>query len=285
MSIRNNEDRTGSPQDNSPAPQVAESSTQPTHMGFTVPTQFVEIPSAGKYYPQGHPLHNKDTVEIRYMTARDEDVLTNKSYLKNGVVIDKLIENILVDKSIPVASLMVGDKSALIVAARITGYGSEYTTKIVCPSCTETTNFSFDLESSISVTNASQSGLDYEETNSGTFIITVPKSQATIELRPLTGEDEKSINSTNKMRVKNGLGELTLTDQMKQYIVSINGNYDRSFVNSSVEMLPALDARFIRLNYPKLIPNIDLTQNFECNACGYEQDMEVPFTSDFFWPE
>jgi hypothetical protein len=87
------------------------------------------------------------------------------------------------------------------------------------------------------------------------------------------------------MRQKNGLGEITMTDQMKQYIVSINGNSDRAFVNSTVEMLPALDARFIRLNYGKLIPNVDLTQNFECNSCGYEQDMEVPFTSDFFWPE
>lgn len=254
-------------------------------MSFTVPTEIVHLPSEGKYYGQGHPLHGKDTVEIRYMTARDEDVLTNKSFLKNGVVIDKLIESILVDKSIPVSSLLVGDKSALVVAARITGYGSEYSTKVVCPSCSEVSTFSFDLETAASNTNASHSGIDYEETVTGTFLITVPKSQATIELRPLTGEDEKHIASTNKMRQKNGLGEITMTDQMKQYIVSINGNSDRAFVNSTVEMLPALDARFIRLNYGKLIPNVDLTQNFECNSCGYEQDMEVPFTSDFFWPE
>ncbi len=285
MSIRNNESRTTAAQEDAPAPQMAASHPQPTHMGFTVPTQIVQLPSGGKYYEEGHPLHGKDTVEIRYMTARDEDVLTNKSFLKNGVVIDKLIENILVDQSIPVSSLLVGDKSALIVAARITGYGSEYSTKVVCPSCSNVSSFSFDLESAVSNTDASQSGVEYEETNSGTFVITVPKSQATIEMRLLTGEDERHITSTNKMRQKNGLGELTLTDQMKQYIVSINGNSDRSFVNSTVELLPALDARFIRLNYAKLIPNVDLTQHYECQSCGFEQDMEVPFTSDFFWPE
>jgi hypothetical protein len=285
MSIRNNENRTGAPLESSPAPQVATSHPPSTQVGFTVPTEVVQLPSGGKYYEEGHPLCGKDTIEIRYMTARDEDVLTNKSFLKRGLVIDKLIESILVDKSIPVSSLLVGDKSALVVAARISGYGSEYTTKIVCPSCTETSTFSFDLESAVTNTDATTSGVDYEETREGTFLIKVPKSQAVIELKPLTGEDENRINDTNKMRQKNGLAEMTLTDQMKQYIVSINGNADRSFVNSTVEMLPALDARFIRLNYSKLIPNIDLTQHYECQSCGYEQEMEVPFTSDFFWPQ
>lgn len=282
MSIRNNEDRFGAPQDSSPATSVAQNQTQ---MSFTVPTEIVPLPSRGKYYPPDHPLHNKETVEIRYMTARDEDVLTNKSFLKNGVVINKLIESVLVDKTIEVSSLLVGDKSALLVAARVTGYGSEYSTKVVCPSCTDISKFSFDLQSSISITEASTSGIEYEETSNGTFLITLPKSQAVVELKPLTGVDEEQIAKTNKMRQKNGLPEMTLTDQMKLYIHSLNGNYDRSYINTNVDSLPAMDARFIRLNYPKLVPNVDLTHHYECQSCGYEQEMEVPFTSDFFWPE
>ena len=102
MSIRNNEDRFGAPQGDSPATPVAQTQTQ---MSFTVPTEIVALPSRGKYYPPDHPLYNKDTVEIRYMTARDEDILTSQTLLKKGVAIDKLIQNVVVDQSIDVDDL------------------------------------------------------------------------------------------------------------------------------------------------------------------------------------
>jgi hypothetical protein len=283
MSARNNEDRFGSSSHETPTQPVMAETQQQT--SFVVSTELVQLPSKGKYYPEGHPLHNKDQVEIRYMTAKDEDILTNKSFIKNNIVLDKLLESVLVDKTISVPSLLIGDRTALIVAARISGYGADYSTKVVCPSCGDVASFTFDLNESINTVSADHMGVEYDTLSNGNFVLTLPKSNAKVEVRPLTGEDESFLNKTNKMRQKNNLPELSLTDQMKQYIVALNGNADRTFINSTVDLLPALDARYIRLNYSKVVPNIELTQEYECQSCGYEQEMEVPFTTDFFWPE
>ena len=284
MSLRNNEDRFGSSHGaDSPAPII--SPDQQSNIHFTMPTELVDLPSGGKFYPENHPLHNAEAVEIRYMTARDEDILVNKSFLKKGVVLDRLLESVIIDKNISVKSLLVGDKSAILVAARITGYGSEYDTKVACPSCGDVNDHSFDLLEASTITGMENSGVDYEQTSNGTFIIKTPRTEALVEIKLLTGGDEDKLVKTNQMRVKNKLPELGMTDQMLSYIVSINGTSDTNFLNSFIENMPAMDARSIRSSYKKIMPNIDLSQQFQCNSCDYEQEMEVPFTSEFFWPE
>ena len=285
MSARNNLDRLGvQPDDQSPAP-VAAAQQNNSSMEFVAPTEVVDLPTGGKYYPQDHPLHNKGTVEIRYMTARDEDILVNKSYIQKGIVLDKLLESVIIDKSIPVKSLVLGDKNAILVASRITGYGPEYSARVTCPSCMNTADFEFDLNQCVSFKDAENSGISYEETPSGTFLIKTPKTDATIELRPSTGYDEEKVEKTNKMRIKNGLSELGQTDLMMTYMVSVNGNSDRTYINSFVENLPALDARYIRSCYSDLMPSVELAQQYTCSLCDYEQEMEVPFTTEFFWPK
>jgi hypothetical protein len=285
MSGRNNLDRLGAPDQGAEATAATVSSQQPTGMQFVAPTEIVDLPSKGKYYPPEHPLHGKTTVEIRYMTARDEDILVNKSYIQKGIVLDKLLESVLVDKNIPINSLLSGDKSAILVATRITGYGSEYETKVACPSCGDVNEFTFDLIESSNFVTPDHSGVEHEATANGTFLIATPKTNATVELKPTTGADEEKINKTNKMRQKNGLEELSMTDVMMSYMVSVNGNSDRSYVNSFVENLPAMDARYIRSSYGKLMPSVDLAQQYKCFTCQYEQEMEVPFTTEFFWPK
>jgi len=286
MSTRNNSDRLGASNSGSDATgAVVSNQQQQTPMQFVAPTELVDLPSKGKFYPESHPLHNKETLEIRHMTARDEDILVNKSYIQKGIVLDKLLESVIIDKNITVSSLLGGDKSAVLVATRITGYGSEYETKVACPSCGDVNDFSFDLIESCAITTPEISGLEYEQTNNGTFLISAPKTKASVEIKPSTGYDEESIAKTNKMRQKNGLPELGLTDVMMSYMVSVNGNSDRSHINSYVESMPAMDARFVRSSYAKLMPSVDLAQQFTCYSCSYEQEMEVPFTSDFFWPK
>lgn len=284
MSLRNNEDRFGSSHGaDPPAPIISED--QQSNIHFTMPTELVDLPSGGKFYPENHPLHNAETVEIRHMTARDEDILVNKSFLKKGIVLDRLLESVIIDKNISIKSLLVGDKSAILVAVRITGYGSEYNTKVACPSCGDVNDHSFDLMEATTITGMENSGVDYEQTNNGTFVIKAPRTEALIEIKPLTGGDEDRLSKTNQMRLKNKLPELGMTDQMISYIVSINGAGEAGFLNSFIEEMPAMDARSIRSSYKKIMPNIDLSQQFQCNSCDYEQEMEVPFTSEFFWPE
>jgi hypothetical protein len=115
-------------------------------LDFSTPTEFVELPSEGRYYPEDHPLHNESVVEIRHMTAKDEDILTSRALLKKGLALDRFLKNILVDKRIDMDSLYVGDKNAILVGARVTGYGPSYDTQITCPVCATTNKFSFDLD-------------------------------------------------------------------------------------------------------------------------------------------
>jgi hypothetical protein len=281
MTNRNNEERFGAPPpDSSPAPV-----SQAPQLEFTVPTHFVDLPSEGKLYAEGSPLCGVDSVEMKYMTAKDEDILTNKSLIKNGTVLDRLLQSLLVDKSVKPQDFLVGDKSALIIQARINGYGPDYEVKVACPSCGSIEDYHFDLDQAYEKKELDFDNLEATKTASNTFLTTVPLSKAEVEIKLLTGADEKAIANTNRMRTKNKLAELSLSEQMMFYIASVNGNSDRAYITSFVDSMPALDAKHLRATYKEINPTVELVQNFDCGACGYEQELEVPFTSEFFWPK
>jgi len=279
---RNNQDRLGSPlaPDQSLPPQEMQQMTQQTGLSYIAPTELVDLPSKGKFYPEGHPLHLKDQIEIKHMTAKDEDILVNQSYLKKGVAIDKLLESVVVDKSIKIADLLVGDKNALVIATRITGYGAEYEAKVACPSCGKVEEKEFDLDEATVYNEASNN-----VTENGTFLITLPKTGAVLEVRPLTGRDEAAIVSSNSTRKKHKLPPMGLTDQMKMYVNSVQMDSNAVSVSDFIDNMPAIDSRYLRTEYKNSLPNVELAQQFECDSCGYEQVLEVPFTTDFFWPK
>lgn len=284
MSIRNNEDRIGSPlaPDESLPPQAL--NQENSSMSFVIATELVDLPSKGQFYPQGHPLHGVESLEIKHMTAKDEDILVNKSYITKGVVLDRLLQSVIIDKTVSVDDLIVGDKNALLIAARISGYGAEYQTKVLCPSCGSISENTFDLND-VGTNEHSRDIHEVTQTENGTFLLTLPASRVEVEVKPFTGRDEKSILEGNKMRKKRKLPELGMTDQMKKYIVSVNGSNSPKDISDFVNVMPAIDSKFLRTAYKDIIPNVDLAQHFECPECGYEQEMEVPFTSDFFWPK
>ena len=91
----------------------------------TFPSEEVTLPSKGLLYPEGHPL-KKGVIEMKYMSAKEEDILTNPNLIKNGTVIDKLLKSLIVTP-IDYNNLLLGDKNAVLVAARILGYGKDYT--------------------------------------------------------------------------------------------------------------------------------------------------------------
>jgi hypothetical protein len=290
MSIRNNDERAGARQsDEVPAaavvPPSIPASSSNVGLNFVVPTEFVEIPSRGKYYPENHALHNQTTIEVRHMTAREEDILTSRTLLKKGIAIDRMLQNIIVDKRIKPESLIIGDKNAVIVAARCSAYGSDYTTKVTCPSCTTIGEHMFDL-GHIKYTHPDDNDTEeFTATDNGTFLLTLPLTDVSVEVRLLTGKDEIWLAKMTESKKKHKLGETTLTDQMRLFIVGINGVTNKSQINSFIDAMPARDSRYLRNTYTKIVPNVDLTQDFECDSCGGETQMEVPFTADFFWPK
>jgi len=265
-----------------PADPVAETASN-IGLNFSTPTEHVELPSGGKFYPETHPLHGKETLEIKFMTAKEEDILTSKNLLRKGLAIERLLESIVLNKEINPSSLLVGDRNAILVASRITGFGPEYNTQITCPACNTTSETIFDL--SEVTTKESEIPPEVTLTDTGTFIFELPVTGVHVETRLMTGTDEKRLLSTKETKKKHKLAETPLTDQLKLIIKSINGHEDRTTVHQFIEHMPSRDTRHLRSMYEKLTPNIDMTLEFECSNCSHETDVEVPFTTSFFWPK
>ena len=269
---RNNEERTKTRRQQSAAIDPS------ALLDFVAPTELVDLPSRGIGYPVGHPLRDKETVEIRHMTAKDEDILTSRSLLKKGIALDRLINNIIVDKIVRAKDILIGDRNAIIIAARSSAYGHLYETKTQCPACSATKKMTFDLDS-LETTEPSLE--EVEELENGNYLYITEHSKIEVEMRLLNGHDEavlfKFMNDKNS--------DSTVTTQMKLYIVSVNGHKDRVVVNHFVDNVPAIESRAVRKVFAKLSANVKVTENFECDSCGFEQEMEVPFNTDFFWPD
>ena len=285
MAARNNEDRTGARAAAPPPPVMEKPGSTENAFSFAMPTEIVELPSRGKYYSDDHPLYGVDSIEIRYMTAKDEDILTSRSLLRKGIAIERMLQNIVVDKSINIDDLLIGDKNALIVAARITGYGSQYDTKIGCPACASVVNYTFDLSDRNLDYGSEVENHEASETENGTFLIDLPISKVKLELRLLTSTDEKKLMDLTEKRRKHNLPDAVLTDQFGLMIVSVNGDSSPNTINSFIEVMPALDSHQVRNTYAAVMPNVNLNQQFTCSACGHKEEVDLPFTADFFWPK
>ena len=282
MSKRNNLDRSGAaPQSDPPLP--TESALSPLH--FVAPTEFVELPSGGIGYPENHALCGKETMEIRFMTAKDEDILSSRTLLKKGIAVERFLDNIIVDKNIKASSMLVGDRNAILISARISGYGSDYQTQVNCPSCAEKEHFTFDLtQRNISESSTSEA-LNLTTTSTGTFQTTMPLSKFNVEFKLLTGEDETYLSQITMKKTKTKASDSVFSDQYKRMIVSVEGHNERQIVNHYVNNMPTSDSRHLRACYKEATPSVTITENFSCSSCNHEEDMEVPFTADFFWPD
>ena len=280
---RNNNDRLGIepsvPQESDPVVQSVNQGK--SELAYTQPTELVDLPTKGKFYPNTHPLHNVESVEIRYMTAKDEEILNSRTLLQKGVALDKMIQGLLTNKTIKLDEMFIGDKNALVLAARITGYDAEYKTNVTCTACGEKSTHEFDLNEARKIKEVEE-GVQIAE--DGTFDLVLPKSKAKVTIKLLTGNDEKSLRMTAEKKKKHNLLESAITDQLKQIIVSVNGDADGEVINQFVNNMLARDSRYIRDEYAKISPNVDLKQDFECPKCYSHSQINIPFTADFFWP-
>jgi len=299
MTRRNNESRLGMPAPGAKQPEadvppvINMAQDSPNQLSYVVPTELVDLPSKGKFYPEDSSLHGVSEIEMKEMTAKEEDILTTESYLKKGVLFDRLLRSLIVDKSIKTEELLVGDRNALLVAARISAYGPIYETEVTCPLCDFAhKDYGFDLglcppHEPIDLDSDEgkdlYSGVEYG--GGSNYLVTLPKSRAVIEVRLLNGKDESNITRSAEMRRKKKLPENALTEHFKRVTVSVNGVTDSFEIDNFIRGMPASDSRHLRKIFKKLTPNINLTQEFVCEDCGYEQDLEVPISPRFFWPD
>lgn len=289
--MRNKEERLGAnprlqdafvPQ-NVEAPDIDDKRTDfINQINFINPTDHVELPSKGLFYPKNHPLYNEETVEIKQMTAKEEDILSSRNLLKKGVALDKLIQSLMIDRNINPDTLTLSDRNAIIVQARISGYGPEYATLITCPSCAEKSKYTFDLNEKIEREKDTSFAVEPDE--NGLLVFELPVTKWRIICRALNGNDEKTLLRVSEMKKKNNsANDSILFEQLKLMVVSVQGVSDRDVVEKALNALPAKDSRHLRKVYEQSIPDVDLTRNFKCKTCDYEADLEVPLTADFFW--
>lgn len=274
-------------------PPPAQFQQEQNPLAFVVPTEFVSLPSKGKYYPEGHPLHGKEVVEIKQMTTKEEDILTNKSLIKKGLVIDKLLESVIVDRSINTQSLLIGDRNAILLAARRTGYGDDYEITATCGNCSTKSAVKLSLTKFIEENEESLvkklSTLDENECGqlpNGNIVIKLPKTGWLVECRLLLGKDELYLLQLSENKKKSSISEdVTIVEQMLLMIESIQLVNDKKLITDAIRNMPASDAKFLRRMYQEASPSFDMKTNIECKSCLNEQEVEVGFNQEFFWPK
>ena len=248
----------------------------------TFPSEEVTLPSKGLLYPEGSPLRS-GIIEMKYMTAREEDILTNQNLIKNGTVIDKLLESLIVTP-IDFKDLLIGDKNAVLIASRILGYGQDYSFTYNNPETNEDEIVTVDL------TTAEDKMLDeslIKGDGINEFHFTLPSSNIDVTFKFLTHGDELKIAQELKgLKKINKRNSSELTTRMKYLITSIKGDRESKTIREFIDgNFLAKDARALRTYISSVMPDIDLTfdLNFEDGAIA--EGVTIPIGASFFWPE
>ena len=262
--------------------ESSKNETSNSKFSFVVPREFVRIPSLGYTYPKDLGMGSTD-IEMRYMTAADEDDLTSPSLIRKGVWLSKLLQNCMINKSFDVDELLVGDRNALLFWLRQSAYGSNYELSITCPSCEKKFANEFKLDKLIMKT------LDVKPTTLGKneFSFRLPKMDVEVHFRLTTGkisaELEKEFEIQRNLKTPK---EAVITSTLKQQIVEVQGIRDSKTIEDFIDnYLLATDSLALRQYIEKITPDIILKQAVTCPACGTSSEFDIPIEVQFFWPQ
>tara|TARA_R110001592_G_scaffold2199_7_gene13408 strand:- start:1206 stop:1955 length:750 start_codon:yes stop_codon:yes gene_type:complete len=241
---------------------------------FKFPTEVIDLPSKGLLYPKDNPL-SSGKIEMKYMTAREEDILTNQNYIKNGTVIDELLKALIISK-INYNDLITGDKNAIMIAARVLGYGKDYT-------------FTYDEEEHVvdlSSLNTDEFNTDGIKQGINEFNFTLPNSKTEITYKLLTHGDDRKIESELKgLKRINKKASPELSTRLKHMITSVDGEADTKTVREFVDnYLLAMDSRALREHVRLTQPDVNLTFEIE-RPDGDVKEIDIPIGLNFFWPD
>ena len=238
---------------------------------FKLPTEVIELPSKGLLYPEGSELA-KGTIEMKYMTAKEEDILTNQSYIQKGTVLDKLMKSLIVSK-INYDDLLIGDKNAIMVAARILGYGKDYSFTAL------------GEQHEVDLSKVENKLLKEELFKDGKnhFEFKLPHSGNNITFKLLTHKDEQDINrELVGLKKINKDSSPDLSTRLKYVITSVEGKTEKKDIREFVDnYLLARDSRALREYIKEIQPDVDLTFFPESSS----DRVNIPIGVNFFWPD
>lgn len=251
------------------------------------PTEVVDLPSRGLVYDETSPLRS-GTIEMKYMTAKEEDILSSTNYIRQGVVMDMLFRSLIVTP-IDYDDLYIGDRNAIMIAARLLSYGKEYRISVIDP----TISGDVKQEIVVDLTTITTKEIDYSifEGSSGEYFYTLPTSKTVIGCRLSTVGMEKNIKDALEKQKRKDAKKLDVTShqfttRLKYIITSVDGDYDQNTINEFVdEYFLASDSKAFRDWYKSIQPNVDFTIQFTSDVTGETVEMELPIETEFFWPK
>jgi len=259
---------------------VNEETAQKTE--YTVPTEIVDLPSKGLLYPEGHPLAN-GTIELKYMTAKEEDILMTESYIKQGVVLDNLFRALIVTK-FNYNDLLICDKNMIMISARIMGYGKDYEFETTTPAGEK-------QKDTIDLTTLQIDDIDETKVTQGinSFEYTFPASKRKLTFKLLTHGDnvaiDAEIKALKKIKTIGGSSSGQLTTRLIHMITSIDGKEDKAYIRNFVNKeLLAIDSIQFRNHVSTIQPDLDLKITLVDNLSGDPFDISLPIDVNFFWP-
>ena len=240
------------------------------------PSEVIDLPSEGKLYPEESPLR-EGKIEVKYMTAKEEDILTSQNLIKKGLVIEKLLDSLILTKGVKSEDLIIGDKNALMVAARILAYGPEYACEVTNPNTGEKLTHTFNIADCPFVKLP-------KDVDGNNFDFELPVSKQKITFKLLSGKDERMINNElDKIRKLGAQVIPELTTRLRYLITSVDGETKQNVINSFVENMLSKDSLSLRQEITKVTPDIDLSQEIDIE--GDTVKVDIPMTVNFFWPD
>ena len=239
------------------------------------PSEHIDLPSEGKLYPKDHPCSD-GKIEIKYMTAKEEDILTSQNLIKKGVVVDRLLDSLILTPGVKTEDLILGDKNAIMVAARILAYGPEYTCELTDPETDEKVEHTFNLA------DCPFKKIDKYITENS-FECELPVSKKKVKFSLLTGKDERLIEKDLKASRKVGTGVAPeLTTRLRYLIKEVDGDNSQSAINTISQNILSRDSMYLREEIRKVAPDIIMEQ--EVDLGGESVKVDIPMTVGFFWP-
>lgn len=240
----------------------------------TFPTEVIDLPSKGKYYPEGHPLKSGQ-VELKYMTAKEEDILTSQNLIQKGIVLDKLIDSLIVTKGVSHEDFLLGDLNAVMVASRILGYGKDYPVSVTCQKCDTTAEHDVDL-----------SQLETKEVAENDLTVTLPVSKKTIKVRLLTRRIEKEIQrELDGLKKLKSSFEQETTTRLRYIIAEVDGSSEPKIIRETVDNMLVADTRAFREFYKSVTPDVNFESVFVCESCNERTVLPFSIGLNFFWPD
>jgi hypothetical protein len=247
---------------------------------FRFPTEVIDLPSKGLIYPESSPL-SSGTIELKYMSAKEEDILTNQNFIQKGIVIDKLLQSMIVDKKIDYNELILGDKNAILVAARILGYGAEYEVEI-------TDKYGKKIPTKINLSQLENKSIKEELFTKGknSFDFILPQSKVNVTFKLLNHKDEMEIEKEIQGLKKAFPNEsFDITTRLKHQIISINGDSSAEKVRYFVDNMLLTDSRALRKYIAEIMPDLDMTFSYEDSKGDIVEGVSIPMNINFLWPD